>query len=62
MNEEQGLTRAEEAEYKQMELTQSAKEFDAKLALDRQKHEDDVRLKEQQIKVAAQKAKATSKK
>jgi len=56
MNEEQGLTRAEEAEYKQQELSQSAKEFEAKmkqesdkLAFERKKHEDDVRLKEKQI-------------
>jgi hypothetical protein len=62
MNEEQGLTRAEEAEFKQQELAQSAKEFDAKmkqekakLELDKQKHKDDVRLKEKQINKAASK-------
>lgn len=58
---EDGLTRAEEAEYKQMELAQSAKEFEAKLALDKQKHEDDVKIKKEQLKVASQKAKSSGK-
>lgn len=56
MNEEQGLTRAEETEYKNKELDQAAKEFDAKmqqekakLELEKQKHKDEVRLKEKQI-------------
>lgn len=49
MNEEKGLTRVEELEYKEKELAQSAKEFDAKLALDKKKHEDDVKLREKQI-------------
>lgn len=64
MNEEQGLTRAEEAAYKREELAQSAKEFEAKmqqekakLELDKQKHKDDVRLKEKQINKQAAKSK-----
>jgi hypothetical protein len=49
MNEEQGLTRAEETAYKREELAQSAKEFEQKLALEKEKHKDEVRLKEKQI-------------
>lgn len=64
MNEEQGLTRAEEAAYKREELAQKAVEFEAKLQQDnekmefeKQKHEDDVRLKEKQIAKSNSKSK-----
>ena len=49
MNEEKGLTVAQETEYKNKQLELDAKQFDAKLKLDEQKHKDDVRLKEKQI-------------
>jgi hypothetical protein len=56
IQEETGLTKLEEVKFKNKELEQSAKEFDAKLELDnkkleleKQKQKDDVRLKEKQI-------------
>ena len=49
MNHEDGLTKGQELELEREKLSQSAKEFDAKLALDKEKHKDDVRLREKQI-------------
>lgn len=49
MNHEDGLTKGQELELKKDELKQKSKEFNEKLALDKKKHEDDVRLKEKQI-------------
>lgn len=56
INHEDGLTKEQELDFKNKELEQKIKEFDAKLkqdnekiALQRQKQKDDVRLKEKQI-------------
>ena len=57
MNEEKGLTQAEEYEFKNKQLDLDAKQFDAKLKLDTQKHKDDVRIKEKQLKVKAKSSK-----
>ena len=57
MNEEKGLTQAEEYEFKSKQLDLDAKQFDAKLKLDTQKHKDDVRIKEKQLKVKAKSSK-----
>jgi hypothetical protein len=49
MNEEQGLTRAEEIEFKQKDLEEKARQFDENLSFERKKQADDARLKEKQI-------------
>ena len=49
MNTEVGITKAEELNFKTRQLELDAKQFDAKLALDKEKHKDDVRLKEKEI-------------
>ena len=49
INHEDSLTKGEELELEKEKLSQSAEEFDKKLALDRQKHTDDVKIKEKQI-------------
>ena len=56
MNEEKGLTQAQEYEFRTKQIELDAKQFDAKLKqdaeklkLEREKHKDDVRLKEKQI-------------
>lgn len=49
MNEENGITREKEMDFKKQQLDLDAKQFNAKLAFDRSKHQDDVRLKEKQI-------------
>lgn len=49
MNEEQGLTRAEEMEFKQKDLEEKARQFDENLSFERKKQADDARLKEKQI-------------
>jgi hypothetical protein len=56
IQEENGITKQQELEYKDKQLELSSKQFEEKLKLDQQKHKDDVRLKEKQI------AKTTSKK
>ena len=55
INHEDGLTKGQELELEREKLTQAAKEFDAKLALDKKKHEDDTRLKEKQINLSKNK-------
>lgn len=49
INHEDGLTKGQELELRKQELSEKSKEFEAKLALDKKKHEDDVRLREKQI-------------
>ncbi len=49
INHEDGLTKGQELELEREKIKQEAKQFEAKLALDKQKHEDDVRLKEKAI-------------
>ena len=49
MNEEQGLTRAEEMEFKQKDLEEKARQFDENLSFEKKKQADDARLKEKQI-------------
>jgi hypothetical protein len=49
IQEENGLTKQQELEYKEKQLDLDAKQFDAKLKLDQKKHQDDVKLKEKQI-------------
>ena len=49
MNEENGITKQQELEYKNKQLELDTQQFKEKLALDKQKHQDDVRLKEKQI-------------
>ena len=55
MNEENGITREQENEYKRRQLELDAQQFKEKLSLDKQKHQDDVRLKEKQINKTASK-------
>ena len=50
MNMEHGLTTEQEMSLQEKKLEQEAKQFGEKLALDKKKHEDDVRLKEKQIR------------
>ena len=49
INHEDGLTKGQELELERKKIEQSAQQFKEKLALDKQKHQDDVRLKEKQI-------------
>lgn len=49
MNEENGITKVQELELENKKLDLSAQQFKEKLSLDKQKHQDDVRLKEKQI-------------
>jgi hypothetical protein len=56
MNEVKGLTVAQETEYKERQLELDAKQFDAKLAFDREKLKADTEIKKKQI------AKSNSKK
>ena len=51
MNHEDGITRAEEIEYKEKQLALDAKQFEDKLKLDLQKHQDEVRIKEKQLQI-----------
>lgn len=56
IQEENGITKQQELEYKDKQLELSSKQFEEKLKLDQQKHNDDVRLKEKQIsKITAKK-------
>ena len=50
MNQENGITNDQQYELRKEELAQKTKEFEAKLKFDEKKHQDDVRLKERQIK------------
>ena len=50
IQEENGLTKQEELKFKEKQLDLDAKQFSEKLALDRQKHKDDIHIKEQQLK------------
>jgi len=57
INHEDGLTKVQQLELEQDKLAETKRQFDAKLALDKQKEKDDVRLKEKQInKQAAKKS------
>ena len=49
IQEENGITKQQELEYKEKQLELDSKQFDAKLKLDTRKHEDDVRIKEKQL-------------
>ena len=49
IQEENGLTKQQEVEFKEKQLELDSKQFEAKLALDKEKHKDEVRLKEKQI-------------
>ena len=49
INHEDGLTKDQELEIERRKIELSAQQFKDKLALDKQKHQDDVRLKEKQI-------------
>ena len=51
IQEENGMTKQQEIEYKDKQLDLDAKQFAEKLQLDAQKHKDDVRLKEKQISI-----------
>lgn len=55
MNEEKSLTRAEEIQYKEQQLSDAARQFDAKLAFEKEKQKDTVRLKEKEIKAKSKK-------
>lgn len=50
IQEENGMTRQQEVEFKQKQLEQDSKQFDAKLKADIQKHKDDIAIKEKQLK------------
>ena len=49
INHEDGLTKVQELELENKKVEENARQFDAKLALEKQKQKDDVRLKEKQI-------------
>ena len=49
MNEENGITRQEEMDFKKQQLDLDNKQFNAKLDFDKIKHQDDVSLKKRQI-------------
>lgn len=55
MNHEDGISKEQELTLKKNEMNQKAKEFREKLAFDKKKHEDDVRLKEKQINKSSSK-------
>jgi Ca-activated chloride channel family protein len=55
IQEENGITKQQELEYKNKQLELDAKQFDEKLALDKKKQQDDARLKEKQIAKTASK-------
>ena len=50
IQEENGITKQQELEYKNKQLEMDSKQFDAKLKLDHQKHKDDIAIKEKQLK------------
>ena len=50
IQEENGITKQQELEYKEKQLDLDAKQFEAKLKLDQQKHKDDISIKEKQLK------------
>lgn len=49
IQEENGITKQEELKYKNKQLNLDAKQFSEKLALDKKKHEDDIKIKEKQL-------------
>ena len=51
IQEENGITKQQEIEFKNKQLELDSKQFDAKLKLDQQKHKDDIAIKEKQLKV-----------
>ena len=51
IQEENGITKQQELEFKNKQLELDSKQFDAKLKLDQQKHKDDIAIKEKQLKV-----------
>jgi hypothetical protein len=55
INHEDGLTKVQQLELEQDKLAETKRQFDAKLALDKQKEKDDVRIKEKQIAKASTK-------
>ena len=57
INHEDGLTKVQQLELEQDKLAENKRQFDEKLALDKQRQKDDARLKEKQIaKTAAKKS------
>ena len=50
IQEENGITKQQELEYKDKQLELDAKQFNAKLKLDQQKHKDDIAIKEKQLR------------
>lgn len=50
IQEENGITKQQELEFKQKQLELDSKQFDAKLKLDNQKHKDDIAIKEKQLR------------
>ena len=53
IQEENGITREQENDYKKRQLELDAKQFADKLSFEKEKHKDDVRLKEKQINKTA---------
>ena len=49
IQDENGITKQQEIEFKNRQLELDSKQFEEKLKLEQQKHQDDVRLKEKQI-------------
>ena len=49
MQEENGITKQQELEYKDKQLQLDSKQFDAKLKLEQQKHKDDIAIREKEI-------------
>ena len=49
IQEENGITKQQELEFKQKQLELDSKQFDAKLKLEEKKHKDNTRIKEKQI-------------
>ena len=50
IQEENGITKQQEIEFKQKQLELDSKQFDAKLKADIQKHKDDIAIKEKQLR------------
>ena len=50
IQEENGLTKEQELEFKEKQLELDAKQFDAKLSLDKEKHKDSMAIKEKQLR------------
>ena len=54
IQEENGITKQQELEYKNKQLELDSKQFDAKLKQDLQKHKDDIAFKEKQLRQKGQ--------